>query len=146
LLRAHIEQGAARLRNGNAAHRIRYCARDAKIGQFQAASPVDHQVRRFEIPMDDTFAMSIFQRITKLVDERFQVRPRENSVLLLHAQRAKVRSVHIFHRDERILVFRFVKIVNAQNVRVSKPLAARRFAAEIVEGRGIKPDVRGEKF
>src|SRR5262249_36822790 len=69
LLRTHVsKRPAPATRHRDHAERVAQAAGDPKVGHFELAALIDHQIRRLQIPMDDPrVVVRIVERIAKLI-------------------------------------------------------------------------------
>ena len=144
LLRTHVRECAASAaRHRYHAHRISQAARNPKVGHFELAALVDHQVGRLEIAMDDVrVVVRVVERIAELADPIGQFGRLKDFSLLIAAQIRKRVAIDIFHRNAA-RAFVVYEVVNADDVLVGEFQATSRLALEIAQHGSIVNDQVG---
>src|SRR5438552_18620288 len=101
LLWTHInERAAAALFHGQAADRITQTPRDAEVGDLHLATLIDHQVGRFQIPMNDARPiMRVLRCVANLARPSAQFGWLENLVWLVTSQTCQCIAVDKLHRN-----------------------------------------------
>ena len=132
LLRTHVSECAApALLHCYHAHRISQAPGNSKIGHFELAALIHHQIRRLQITMDDLFVIvCVVQRIAELAHPVVQFGCLKDFVLLVATQTRECVAIDVFHRNAaRAIVVH--KVVNAHDVFVGEFQATSRLALEI---------------
>ena len=119
---------------------------DAKIGELEMALAGDHHVGGLDVAMDYVLLMGVGEGIAHLQCERREVFPSIKSSGLLGAISSEVGAIHKFHRDEGLFFGQLHEVVDADYVRVRKPMGFLHLAFEISEGHWVGGQLGWEAF
>src|SRR5262249_17194798 len=135
LLRAHVNQcaAAASLRRRQAADRVAQASRNTKVGYLQLSAPVHHEVRWFQITMDNAgVIVRVIEGLTKLARPSRQLIWLENSLFLFGAQIGKRFPIYVFHGNAGYALV-VLEMVNPNDVLMRQPKTAARLAFQAVQ-------------
>src|SRR5438128_714421 len=140
------ERAAPSLLHRYYAHRIAQAPGNPKVGHFELAALIHHQVCRLQITMDDMrVVVRVVERIAELAHPIGQFGRLKDLSLLVAPQTRKRVAIDVFHRYAA-RAFVVHKIVNAHDVFVGEFQATSRLALEIAQHRCIVNDQVGQKF
>ena len=141
LLRTHVRECAASAaRHRYHAHRIAQAAGNPKVGHFELATLIHHQISRLEIAMDDVrVVVRVVERIAELAHPIGQFGSLKDLSLLIAAQMGKRVAIDVFHRNAA-RAFVVHEVVNADDVFVGEFQATSRLALEIAQHGSIVND------